>query len=115
MLADGVPLIGLMDLAADQSNAGKAGIRITLKLIDGKDGRTLDSRDELVQKNWSRRQQHSNWHYRKNFKLHALPENDAGENASENSSKKYRTARTPFAKDGLSCAKAQFFTALSRL
>ena len=78
-VAKGVPLIGLTDLAADQSGVKKRGVRITLKLIDGKDGRTLDSREEVVHKDWSRRQVHSIWHHRGRFTLHALPDEKGDE------------------------------------
>ena len=78
-IANGTPMIGLTDLAEDQSGVKKSGVRITLKLIDGKDGKTLHSRDELVHKDWSRRQVHSIWHHRGRFTLHALPKTTADE------------------------------------
>ena len=78
-VAKGAPLIGLTDLAGDQSGVKKRGVRITLKLFDGKDGQTLDTREEVVHKDWSRRQVHSIWHHRGRFTLHALPDEKGDE------------------------------------
>jgi len=82
-VAEGAPLIGLTDLAADQSGVNKRGVRVTLKLINGKDGHTLDSREEVVHKDWSRRQAHSIRHHRGRFILHSLPDKETDEQASE--------------------------------
>ena len=80
--ADGVPLIGLTDLSANQAGVTAPGVRITLKLIDGKNGRTLDSRNEVVQEKWSRVPVYSIWHHRGRFALHVLADKQTDQRVS---------------------------------
>ena len=74
---DGSPLIAVTDQAKDQAGVTD-GLRVELKLIDGRSGKVTDTNTAIVGDDWKKSQNHNIWYHHGRFALHVLPGSHLG-------------------------------------